>query len=81
MNSDLVMDSADALAETILKSTDDLSQRVHAVTRILFGRDATESEINNVARFINNGDTDKQSQRWSLVCQSLMISNEFFWIR
>lgn len=79
MNSDLVMDSADALAQTIINSTEDFTGRVHALTGRLFGRAATAEELAAIQRFF-----DKQSDQgkaWSLVCQNLMVSNEFFWIR
>lgn len=98
MNSELVMDSADALAQASLQASDQLDGRIHWITQRLFGREATGAELENIQRFIDKPATQGQQaeqasaasgplpqaeavKRWSLVCQSLMVSNEFFWIR
>ncbi len=108
MNSDLVMDSADALAREIMQADPSVAGRVNLLTQRLLGRDATDSELASVERFLANGPTPtapgestvdadakveetiqakaqahalEQSKLWSLICQSWLVSNEFFWIR
>lgn len=92
MNSELVMDSADALAKDVVASTDNFKGRAGRLTARLFGREPSEDELASIQRFLtaNQGQaiatatantTEDQAKLWSLVCQSLMVSNEFFWIR
>ena len=97
MNSELVMDSADALARAAMQSTDQLNGRVNWITQRLFGRAATSAELESIQRFIDKPGSEPdqaepssaaspspqtaETTRWSLVCQNLMVSNEFFWIR
>lgn len=92
MNSELVMDSADRLASQLLSDFSDGRERIDAATRIVFGRPSTAFEVQQIQRFVSNlvgtdgiasasvGTVDAQ-RAWSLVCQSLLISNEFFMVR
>ena len=92
MNSELVMDSADTLAEEITSAAAETTARVNLLTQRLFGRMANAQELEKIERFVNSpakpssqGSNDEAASEpkrlWSLVCQSLMVSNEFFWIR
>lgn len=92
MNSDLVMDSADALAKQLLAEHSDEVNRIQALARIVWGREATLSEQEQIHGFLTDvsgaggvanasiGTVDAQ-RAWSLVCQSLLMSNEFFMVR
>ncbi|MGN6545517.1 MAG: PSD1 and planctomycete cytochrome C domain-containing protein [Aureliella sp.] len=92
MNSDLVMDSADALAKQLIAEHSDETKRIQALTRILWGRDATASEEDQIHNFLTDVTgaggvanaslgTVEADRAWSLVCQSLIMSNEFFMVR
>ncbi len=93
MNSDLVIDSADALAREVTQASHDDSARVNHLTQRLFGREPTANEVQSIQAFVkpatqasedgsaSDRPATSELQRWSLVCQSLMVSNEFFWIR
>ena len=92
MNSELVMQTADTLAEDLLSQSSSVASRIsEAYTRVL-GRKATEIEIKRATRFIddlaaegrtNSSEMDPASIRraWSLFCQSLFASNEFIFLR
>ena len=92
MNSDLVIDSADALAQSILEtSASDLSRIEMAYQRVL-GRSPNAHESRRALDFveqvmadaaIKNGVADEncRSRGWLLFCQSLFASNEFMYPR
>ena len=88
MNDQLVMDSADALAEQISEhSMDELRCLSEAYQRVL-GRQPTSFETDRAFRFLTEitsiGRSDERPNRqraWSLLCQSLFASNEFMYLR
>ena len=104
MNSDLVMDSADALALLLINQPGDDAAKVQSAYQRVLGRPATdaetqrgfafiaefESEAPAVAEVVAAGNPEnpqvlpRQSatrQAWSMFCQSLFASNEFFYVR
>ena len=90
MNSDLVMDSADALAEQLLQLTDS-DQRVSLAYQRTLAREPSASEMTRalgfISQLIGNGFTAKglsqsaEQRAWSVFCQSLYASNEFVYVR
>lgn len=90
MNSDLVMDSADALAAQLLGISEP-SERIRVAYQRTLSRDPTVSESTRAIGFINRlaaeGFTAKglsqsaEHQAWSVFCQSLYASNEFIYVR
>ncbi len=89
MNSDLMLDSAQAMAKGILAQSSDpfvLADRVYLLT---LGRRARPEEAQRIVAFIAEAiagqpiaDREHQEQRaWGLVCQSLLASNEFLYVR
>ncbi len=88
MNDDLVLDSADAFAKQVMASSTETSQRIDWAYETAVGRLPTESERAQVASFVEHlanesavGDGDRRAVAWSLVCHSLMASNEFIYVR
>ncbi|MCC6508470.1 MAG: DUF1553 domain-containing protein [Pirellulaceae bacterium] len=87
LNSELVMDSADALASQLLEQHAEVGPRVQALIKQLFAREASDAEVQQIDQFVTKlcsatHETSVPPERaWSLVCQSLMISNEFFMVR
>ncbi|QEG00491.1 Planctomycete cytochrome C [Stieleria maiorica] len=88
MNDELVMESADALARSVLSQPDDDIDRVADAYRRAVGREPSPNETERAIGFLTKltdgaGDDDGRSQRqaWSLFCQSLMASNEFIYLR
>jgi len=92
MNSDLVMDSAEALAGELMEQTaDDLGRVEHAYQRA-FARPATSDETERAVAFVREltaagastgaeSSTEAERQAWALFCQSLLASNEFVYLR
>ena len=86
MNSDLVMDSADAFSQRLKEHSNDDAARVQFAVELAFGRKPTESESRRAIEFVGQTSNeakhnDTQQQVWSVWCQSLMASNEFIYLR
>lgn len=89
MNSELVMESADRLAEILLKHSETTEERICRAYERCFGRHPSVSEIDRSLRFLNakSGTDDvsdlepSDSLLWSMFCQSLFASNEFIYVR
>jgi hypothetical protein len=92
LNSDLVMDSADAFARMVLQSAGTDESRIDRAYQLALGRPASPEEIATGTRFINSllvhaltgaasVDPTEEQQAWSLYCQSLFASNEFVYSR
>jgi len=93
MNSDLVIESADALALRLLASEEDPKRRVQIAYEQVLGRPASDQDIERTLVFVGEATSPKQAanlanqsildepQAWSLFCQSLLACNEFFYLR
>jgi len=92
MNSDLVLDASREMATGLLTTYRDIPDRLAMAYRKTLSRDPSEFEIAEITRFIsdvNNGAVDSlgddmqanEKQAWTLICQSLFSSNEFFYLR
>ena len=91
MNSELVMDAADALARMICNHSSDSTARIVYAYQRAFGREPTLAEILRAIKFIEEFDRaivpqelsqdQTLEQRWSLWCQSLLTCNEFMYVR
>jgi len=94
MNSELVMDSADQMAHSVLEDRSDPSQRVALAYERALSRPPTEAESRLALEFISQmfpmdtGTTvpDEASRfaemrAWSLFCQNLLACNEFIYVR
>ena len=92
MNSELVIDSAAALADQLLDSEVDDQSRVMALYRRSLGRQPSDGEVGRALAFIaeltsqaltGSASLDAEQHRlaWSLLCQSLLASNEFIYVR
>lgn len=92
MNADLVMDSADELARSLLAQSISDAERVTIAYSRAVGRAPSESETNRVLEFIATMTTESltgtttvepaaQLRAWSMFCQSLFASNEFFYLK
>ncbi|MGB1709060.1 MAG: DUF1553 domain-containing protein, partial [Rubripirellula sp.] len=92
MNSDLVLDSADAFAESLLQLSASDASRVEIAYQRVLGRYPDERESRRAIDFLaqiqsgarlNADAVDDQwiSKGWSLFCQSLFASNEFIYQR
>ena len=91
MNSELIMDSADAFAQRIRDHSIDDQTRIRFAFELAFGRPPTESEMALAMAFILDLDSVEGSGdpsplqstdlNWSLWCQSLLVCNEFLYVK
>jgi hypothetical protein len=87
LNSSLVMESADVWAEKLLRSSGSDSDRIRNAYEAAFGRLPTEPETKRALTFVaasiaSEGDTPEAKRRaWGLLCQSLLATNEFIYVK
>lgn len=91
MNSDLASDAARAFAQRLAKLSSDNVQRLRTAYRLAFAREATEDDLHRAQNFLvttnaalNSSQQDaekREQQTWSQLCQALMMSNEFIYLR
>jgi hypothetical protein len=90
MNSDLVEDAAQALADRLLARTDlDDTGRIRLLFTTLYGRPASEREMirGRIAlarmqdRSAGADPANRRAQAWGWYCHALMATNEFIYLR
>ncbi|WP_395751918.1 PSD1 and planctomycete cytochrome C domain-containing protein [Prosthecobacter sp.] len=91
MNSDLAGDAARAFAARLFKASPDKEQRLRTAYLLAFAREATAGEIRRAENYLTAADaalnssqqdsTKREQQAWALLCQALMMSNEFIYLR
>ncbi|MEM1294056.1 MAG: PSD1 and planctomycete cytochrome C domain-containing protein [Verrucomicrobiota bacterium] len=92
MNADLLMDSAESFASQLLETAIDPAYRVEQAYLRAFARLPTSAEARRALAFIdeltstasvNSAEVNPavEKQAWSLLCQSLLASNEFLYLR
>jgi hypothetical protein len=82
MNSELVVQAADKLAQSVLQAKDTTVDRTAWVVRQVLGRLATLQDHQQIAQFLLEVPTSTSEQQvWTLICQNLLASNEFFYLR
>jgi hypothetical protein len=90
MNSELVADAAQALANGVLGRRDlDDTGRMRLLYVTLYGRPASEQELARgraaLARLLNRASPDppasRRAQAWAWYCHALLATNEFVYLR
>ncbi len=92
MNADLVMDSAESLASDVLDQAATASGRIELAYLQTLGRKPSEPETRRALGFVRDVtstaltnatdiDPSQEHRAWSLLCQSLLASNEFIYLR
>ena len=92
MNSDLVMDCADELAEKLLSVDGSDQDRIDQLYRLALGRSASPHERNRALTFVDQVtagalldsatvDSSQRKRGWSILCQGVLASNEFIYVR
>ena len=92
MNSDLVLDSSERLARQILDDADTEEARLLTAYRRILGRLPEATEIAEARSFLADAtsrsltrsdavETSAVQRAWALLCQSLLVSNEFLYVR
>lgn len=98
MNSDLVLQASDRLAEKLLSQSSDLNEQTNLAYRSILGRMPSDTERTTIIQFLigtkaadsvaaepnaleSQVQPPNEQMVWSLICQSLLSSNEFFYLR
>jgi hypothetical protein len=91
MNSDLASDAAATFAQRLAKLSTENVQRLRAAYRLAFAREATDDDLHRAQNFLittnaalNSSQQDsakREQQAWTQLCQALMMSNEFIYLR
>jgi hypothetical protein len=91
MNSDLATDAAQTFVKRLFATSPDKVQRLRAAYRIAFAREATDDDLRRAENYLtatnaalnsSQQDSDKREQQaWAMLCQALMMSNEFIYLR
>jgi hypothetical protein len=77
MNSDLVADAAAGLAGRV--AAEDEAERVGRLYKIAFGREPSAEEVAADAAFVR--DMGGGAEAWAALCQVVLASNEFVYVR
>ena len=91
MNSDFVMQAADALAGRVLTKESSDSERVKAIYVTCLGREPSDEEISQDLQLIQDtlqtfstdarSDKDRLTAAWSVACQVVLASSEFVYLQ
>ncbi len=92
MNSDLVLESSDAMADKLIRASSDSLPRIELAHELVYGRPASPIDIQLASEYLSefkSSASQANSSRsigdermaWSLYCQSLLASNEFIFVR
>jgi len=83
MNSDFVVEASRKLAERVKREAgDDASDQIRLLYRLAYGRDTTDEELSVAKSLLTTpSNPDDESESLPLLCQTALISNEFFYIR
>lgn len=81
LNDPLVLDSAEAMAQEILRSNSTAKTQVHEIYERCYGREPNESEMERGVNFLDRAKKADRANRLMLFCQSILCSNEFIYIK
>ncbi len=91
MNSPLAQEAARGLTERLQRHGRDFEPRIREAYRLAYGREAAPAEIGQARDFLTAADAmlasneadaaRREQQSWELLCQSLMMTNEFIYLR
>ncbi|MEN3941133.1 PSD1 and planctomycete cytochrome C domain-containing protein [Prosthecobacter sp. SYSU 5D2] len=91
MNSPVAEESARGFAHRIMQQGDDFETRIAAAIRLAYAREAKASDRDQAQDFLVAADgilastindhQQREQRTWELLCQSLMMANEFIYLR
>jgi Protein of unknown function (DUF1553)/Protein of unknown function (DUF1549)/Planctomycete cytochrome C len=91
LNSELVMQAATDFAGRLLEGTGTDDQRINHMYALAYGRPATTEEVaanreflSAAERSLNSTEADtgqRRRQLWSILCQTILASNEFVYVQ
>ncbi|HET6424534.1 MAG TPA: PSD1 and planctomycete cytochrome C domain-containing protein [Planctomycetaceae bacterium] len=91
MNSDFVMQAAERVAMHVVEKHSSNPERLLAVVNAIYGRDATKEEaashqqfLDRVEKTLIDSETDaaiRTRHAWTILCHTLLASNEFIYVK
>lgn len=91
MNSEFVMQSAESFATELLAEGGDDSSRIARLYAVAYARDPSPAELSDGVTFLGKiderlGQTEsdpshRQIRSWSILCHTILASNEFIYLR
>ncbi|MFO1064385.1 MAG: PSD1 and planctomycete cytochrome C domain-containing protein [Pirellulales bacterium] len=94
LNSELVMDAAQQMSRNLCAAYAADDQRIEAAFQACFARRPLQQEVDRLRRFLEERTrqsspedvadpmrSERELQAWSLLCQTLLSSNEFVFVR
>ncbi|WP_442511167.1 PSD1 and planctomycete cytochrome C domain-containing protein [Novipirellula sp. SH528] len=90
MNSELVAELALAFADRLLESEPDAEPRIDRLYLETYGRHASAAELSDASNFLtqfrafqqeSDSDTDPERLAWQALCQAIVSSSEFVYLR
>ncbi len=91
MNSELAKGAAASFARRVGKAGGDTSERLRFAYRMAYAREATAEDLRRARDFLTATEASlsstqqdagrREAQTWTLLCQALMMSNEFIYLR
>jgi hypothetical protein len=91
MNSDLATNAARSFITRLFQISTDTQERLRAAYRLAFAREATDDDLRRAQNYLittnaalSSSQQDsgrREQQTWAQLCQALMMSNEFIYLR
>ena len=81
LNSELASRASANLAGSLLASTADDGGRVEMLYWTAYGRAASTAEVARALTFVRQSSDAERERAWSWLCQTVLASNEFIYVR
>jgi hypothetical protein len=91
LNSELVMQAATDFAGRLLEEAGDDDQRINRMYGLAYGRPAAAEEVTANIKFLSAAEllvdpsqanaSERRRQSWSILCQTILASNEFVYVQ
>ena len=84
MNSETIINAATSLARELLAVSFSDDSRIETAFRQILGRPPTPQEVERASKLVTELESSSDLDRvaaWSMLCQSLLITNEFIYLR
>lgn len=82
LNSEFTENVSQKLANRVLSESSDDETAIHRLYQLVFSRNPSTTEMKTAIRFLNRAEEDSTRETaWRLLCHTILISNEFFYVR
>jgi len=90
MNSDLITELSSATADRLLATQQPQQERIQRLFQMAYARPATDAEAQQMENYLqqlerlaarNDSTADPTHKAWQMICQSVLASSEFLYVR